>query len=172
MQDYYTSLTKTSTDKSQRGPMSGDSNLAGMMSRTRALLSEGMKYDVTKTLRFADMGIELKSNGSLQLNETNFSAALENGLSAKLSKGVTIDLDTYLGKVVLSTGELGIKEKALADSQAALEKSRDDLADRLKLVEASLRTRYSALDATLYRLNSINTSLTSALDALSNNNNK
>lgn len=173
MQDYYKSLTKTSLDPSQRGPMSGDSSLAAMMTRTRSLLAEGMTLNGSTTpFRFADMGIELKSNGNLSLNETSFSKALTDGLATKLASIKSISLDTYLGKMVLSTGELGLKEANLVTVQAALQKRKDQLEDRLVLVEASLRSRYSSLDSTLYKLNGINTSLKSALDALSNNNNK
>ncbi len=171
MQDFYMALTKTSVDSTQRGPLSGDSSLAAMMNRTRALLADGMVDADKKVFRFADMGIELTSTGKLKMNEANFSSAMNNGLSAKLAAGVTIELDTYLGKMVLSTGELGIKQESLSVSQAALEKRKSELSDRLSLVESSLRARYAALDATLYRLNNINTSLTSALDALANKNN-
>lgn len=171
LQDYYISLTKTSIDPTQRGPMSGDSSLAAMMSQTRSLLASGMtNLTGSTTLRFADMGIELKSDGHLTLNETNFATALTNGLATKLAAGVIIPLDTYLGKMVLSSGTLGAKAASLTTEKATLQKTRDDLSDRLTLVEASLRARYSTLDATLYRLNNINTSLTSSLKALSNNN--
>lgn len=171
LQDYYTSLTKTNVDPTLRGPMSGDSSLAAMMSQTRNLLASGMTYGATNAvLRFADMGIELKSDGHLTLNETSFTTAMTNGLASKLAAGVAIPLDTYLGKMVLSTGDLGAKEANLTASKATLQKTRDDLSDRLTVVEASLRARYSSLDATLYRLNSINTSLTSSLAALANNN--
>ena len=170
MQDYYTSLTKTSIDPTARGPMSGDSSLAAMMSQTRSMLASGMTDASGNTLRFADMGVELKSDGHLTLNETNFTTAMSNGLAARLSAGVAIPLDTYLGKMVLSTGDLGAKEANLTTAKATLQKTRDDLSDRLTIVEASLRARYSSLDATLYRLNNINTSLTSSLAALSNNN--
>ena len=170
MMDYYSSLTKTNVDPTLRGPMSGNSSLAAMMSTARNSLAQGMTDASGNTFRFADMGVELNSDGHLALNEANFTTAMTNGLAAKLAAGVSIPLDTYLGKMVLSGGDLGTMEASLTTSKATLQKTRDDLSDRLTVVEASLRARYASLDAQLYKLNNINTALTSSLASLSNNN--
>jgi flagellar capping protein FliD len=73
-----------------------------------------------------------------------------------------------------STGSGGIFADIVVNEQEAVDDlydKEDTLQDRLTSIQNNYITQYSALNALLYQLSITSNSLTSALDALSNNNN-
>jgi flagellar hook-associated protein 2 len=83
-------------------------------------------------------------------------------------------LNYYITELIGSTGSGGIFADIVVNEQEAVDDlydKEDTLQDRLTSIQNNYITQYSALNALLYQLSITSNSLTSALDALSNNNN-
>ena len=126
------------------------------------------------------MGIDFLIDGALKFNELSFMDAQNAGLQDKLAQGVTIgyvsstnNLKEYINDLIGLTGGGGSLTEVITTEKEqinALYKRQTLLQDKLDKVQSNLVNQYSALNSLLYQLSITSNSLTSALDALSNNN--
>lgn len=149
----------------------------------KAKFAKGLTYGsaMTNTLSLSSIGIDFQLDGTVKFNELSFLDAQTNDLQSKLAQGVTTayisstnDLKQYLDDLIGITGgggsifdTLNIESEQLAD----LQKSQQSLQTKLARIQDGLITQYSALNSLLYQLSQTSNALTSALDALNNNNN-
>lgn len=149
----------------------------------KAKFAKGLTYGsaMTNTLSLSSIGIDFQLDGTVKFNELSFLDAQTNDLQSKLAQGVTTayisstnDLKQYLDDLIGITGgggsifdTLNIESEQLTD----LQKSQQSLQTKLARIQDGLITQYSALNSLLYQLSQTSNALTSALDALNNNNN-
>jgi flagellar hook-associated protein 2 len=126
----------------------------------------------------ASLGMDLQLDGTIKFNSVTHAVAVSDGLQAKLSKDVDVgyvgDSNTLLSfvtSIASFNGPLSKQIEAQSNSVIELRNRQDDLQIRLNAIQNNYINQYSALNALLFQLSSTSNSLTSALDALTNNNN-
>lgn len=168
--------TASSLDPAQRGVLNGDSTLSYIMRQ----INDGLNRRVTtasgaslgSNSYISMLGIEFKSDGSLALNDTLFSASTQ--LSSYLSKGIKLGyfsgadtLQTTVSNILADSGSLASSIQAEKTNQSDLNQRKTKLQQKLASLQERYTAQYAALDALLFKLNNTSTSLKSALDALS-----
>lgn len=194
LRSYYTTTVKSSsaasTNQAESGALSGNSGVTGFMARIASLLGTGLFKDNAlgsgPSLSLRSLGVVVQSDGSLllasplplyngttklSLSETRtellsrFKSALDAGLTIGYEQSSTTKLRDFL-----STNIPLVLTNLIADKQIQkvdFQTRRDILQSRLKAVRNSAIKQYSALDAQLVKMQSLNSSITSMLSNLS-----
>ena len=158
------------------------STTLAFINEIKGRFAKGVRYGsaMTNSISMASMGIDFLIDGSLKFNELSFLDAQNTGLQDKLARGVSVgyvsstnNLTEYINDLVGITGSSGSLADVITtekDQINDLYKRQTLLQDKLDKVKSNLINQYSTLNSLLYRLSVTSNSLTSALDALSNNN--
>ncbi len=183
--DTYKTLTANSynSDSGETGTFANNPTMLYFVNEIKSRFATGIVYgtDATDTISLGEMGIYLSVDGVASFDSADFESAQADGLQSKLAEGAYMgynDSDDYLNyyitELIGSTGSGGIFADIVVNEQEAVDglyDKEDTLQDRLTSIQNNYITQYSALNALLYQLSVTSNSLTSALDALSNNNN-
>jgi flagellar hook-associated protein 2 len=181
----YKTLTANSANSDTPGTFATNPTMLGFISDIKSRLATGFAYGVAdsvtgerSTMSLASLGMDLQLDGTIKFNSVTHAMAVSDGLQAKLSKdldvGYVSDSNTLLSFVTSITsfnGPLSKQIEAQSNSVIELRNRQDDLEIRLNAIQNNYINQYSALNALLFQLSSTSNSLTSALDALTNNNN-
>jgi flagellar hook-associated protein 2 len=174
---FYKAQTQSSADTSTRGILNSDFAIGSMMRELLNSLMLPLTGTDGETLVGANdlsaLGIELKDNGQLAVNDALFNSASAT-LQSRLASGLVIgynessssDLYSRITDMFSSGGVL----QERIDNEQQVQKDLNDrktvLQDKLAGVQARYIAQYAALDALLFKLNSTSNSLKSALDGL------
>ncbi len=183
--DTYKTLTANSynSDSGETGTFANNPTMLYFVNEIKSRFAAGIVYgtDATDIISLGEMGIYLSEDGVASFDSADFESAQADGLQSKLAEGAYMgynDSDDYLNyyitELIGSTGSGGIFADIVVNEQEAVDDlydKEDTLQDRLTSIQNNYITQYSALNALLYQLSVTSNSLTSALDALSNNNN-
>jgi flagellar hook-associated protein 2 len=168
--------TKYDANSKTAGSLQGDSAAVSMRTQLRNLLGGSSGASAMFT-RLAEVGFDVKTNGSLELVDSKLSNGLANlGEMKKLfansdlgnpaNNGIATQLralaDQYLGiDGSLSSRQEGLRKRIdlNQDRQAMLE-------DRIAMVEKRLRAQYTALDRQMASLTSLSNYVTQQLGTL------
>ncbi len=158
----YDSATKTA------GILQGDSTAVGLQNALRGLISSsssGSKYP-----RLADVGISPQLGGGLAVDATKSSASLQDLANLKklfasnngdpLTNGFGLKVKAFTKDLLASEGLVTSKSGALQAAATRNNREQDKVNAHVALVEARLRKQYSALDAQMGSLNSLNAFVT------------
>lgn len=169
-----TSLTKGSTNADGTfapAELTGDSTAAGMLSAIRNQLATATTNSGLGSL--AQLGITTQSNGTLSMDSTKFTAAMndkklagqvqslfsgDTGLLARIGKAI----DPYLktgGILATKTTQLTKTQNDLTNQKAALDR-------RVESLTASLTKKYNAMDLVVGQLKATASSITSIFEAM------
>ena len=179
---YYKTLTAYGGNgsTSTTATFSSDPTLLSFISEIKSKFAQGASYgtDYAGGFSLSWAGIDMELDGTLSFDQTNYDAAISDGLLAILQEGVTVaysatsdSLSTYLDSYAGTNGYIQDLILSKAEEAYSLSDQQAQIQTRLDKIETSLYTQYSALNALLFQLSSTSDSLTSALDALNNNNN-
>ena len=178
----YKSMTANSYNSDKPGTFASDPTTLAFINEIKGRFAKGVTYGsaMTNSISMASMGIDFLIDGALKFNELSFMDAQNTGLQDKLAQGVTIgyvsstnNLKEYINDLIGLTGGGGSLTEVITTEKEqinALYKRQTLLQDKLDKVQSNLVNQYSALNSLLYQLSITSNSLTSALDALSNNN--
>lgn len=154
----YDAATKTA------GLFQGDSSIVGLQQVLRNMIGSSSSGGVYQ--RLSDVGIELQRDGSLTLNTVKLSAAANNGNALQqlftannsntLTNGFALKLKSFGQGVAASGGQLKAKAKSLDGVLNRNAQEQAKVNERAVKFEASLRARYTALDAQMGQLNALN----------------
>ena len=175
--DAYNTLNKTLSDATKyesssktAGPLQGDATTTGLAFSLRNLLQSSVNGGALQ--RLSDAGIELQRDGSLKINASRLDQALTNlsavkGLFSRATqdqsdpaRGLGWRLRDFAQGALAVDGLVSGKSGAL---KSAIQRNSDDqtrINDRASLVEARLKAQYTQLDATMARMNALNTYVT------------
>jgi flagellar capping protein FliD len=141
------------------------------------MLLTGVSYEsagVSSTLDLYELGIDVKSDGSLQFNAENYAAT--SNIASILASGVNIgttsftdstnNLDAFLTSQIEAGGDLSESISNEEDTLSQMSEKEIALLLRLDTKEKSYISQYSSLNALLFKLNNTSSALTSALDGL------
>jgi flagellar hook-associated protein 2 len=155
----YDPTTKTAA------PLQGDSTATSIQNQMHSLISQVSGASSTFST-LSSLGVQLQTDGSLQLNSTVFTSALSNlpEVTKALSNvDPTNASNNGFGKIfsdwtdsLLNTGgTLPGKTASIQSSIASNQKDQDTLNTQLAATQAGLEKQYTALDATMSQANAL-----------------
>jgi flagellar hook-associated protein 2 len=169
--------TKYDEATKKAGPMQGDSLVVGLQRQLRAVINEASTAS-TAFGRLADIGITMKTDGTLDIK----ASALDNGLAnldqlrSLLATDGAASADSgfmrrfkELGDVLLGTD--GTFESRNESLQQRLDRNGDrqeQMEARLAATEKRLRAQYEALDRNMGQLSGLSNYMSQQLQALNN----
>lgn len=171
----FTALTKYDADPTKRGSLYGDASLQSMMdsislSFTSSLTRSGTVIKDTKNnpISFTSLGLEIQLDGTMKFNSSVYDAAVSAGAFDQVAQGTTSPTRTYVDSAMLYGGAMDSDIASFTDQNTYLQSQVKDLQTRKDEKMAKYRAQYAALDALLYQLQSMNTSLSATFNALNN----
>ena len=164
------------------GSLQGDRTAIGLIGQLRSLVSQTSGASSVFT-SLSSVGVELQRDGTLKLNETRFNDALTQ--RTELAQAFSNSDDDNPGNngfaerfrlltnaVVGTDGLLTTRSEGLRATIRRNEQQQERYEDRIALVEQRLLRQYTALDASMAQLNSLNAYVTQQMSAISNLNKK
>ncbi len=162
--------TKYDAGTKTAGLLQGDSTTLSLQSALRTA-AQSVRTGSTVFSRLSDVGVEVLQGGNLQVNTTKLSAAMNNNMDELKAMFSSSASDSTQGFGVrfknLLTGMLGSTDGFFSNKDAALKRALAANSDeqtrvnkRASSVEAALNAKYSALDAQMSKLNSLNSYIT------------
>ena len=185
--DAYSALARFITDQTRydpgskvSGPLQGDSSVSGMQQQLRQVMNT-VSGASTKFPRMSDLGLELQRDGTLTINSTKLDAAVADlpELRKAMSGSDTLDPSnngfarryaTLAQQVLAVDGSVSTRTDGLRKRITMIDDDKQRLNDRVDLFQQRLVAQYSAMDANVARLKSINDYVTQQLAAMSNSN--
>lgn len=171
----YTDLSKYNSDPGKRGSLYGDAALQSMidsisLSFTSSLTRSGATLvdKNNKPISFTSLGLEMQLDGTLKFNSAIYDAAVSAGTFDEISQGTTSPTRTLVNSAMSYGAGLDADIASFTDQKSILENRVKDLQTRKDEKMAKYRAQYAALDALLYQLQSMNTSLSATFNALNN----
>ncbi|NUZ05944.1 flagellar filament capping protein FliD [Piscinibacter koreensis] len=168
----YNQLNKFLTDSTKYDPatktaavLQGDGAVIGIQNQLRALVSQASGASSVFG-RLSDIGLQMQKDGSLQLNETKFSAAIANlpeltkalsnvDASTPANNGFAKKFTLWADSMLSTAGAVPGKTNSIKARMTANEKNQSALTDRLAQTEKRLKAQYTALDATMSSANAL-----------------
>lgn len=183
--DAYNALNSTLTDATKYdaaskkgGVLQGDSTTVGLQNNLRAMLgssSVGATFSAgsPNVSWLTDAGIERQTDGSLKINSSKLTSALQDTTNLKnlfaannndpVTNGFGLKVRDFARGLVALDGVVSNKSTALQSSISRNSKDQDRVNDRAARVEEQLRKQYSALDAQMAKMNSLSSYVTAQL---------
>lgn len=166
----YTAATKTA------GALQGDSTTLGLQNALRSMMGSTSSGSTFSYL--SDAGIERQTDGSLKINTTKLTSALEDVSNLKKlfatdnsntsTNGFGLKVRDFSRGLVSFDGLVTNKSTALQGSISRNSKDQDLVTARATRVEAQLLKQYTALDTTMSKMNSLSSYVTAQLAQWSN----
>ncbi len=174
----YNAISKTLLDATKydastktAGPLQGDSATVGLLNSMRSMLGSSSLGSTFS--RLSDVGLERQTDGSMTINQTKLTSAMadmdnlkklfvtDNGNTT--TNGFGIKVRDFAHALISFDGRVTNKSSAL---QKAINRNSDDqdrVEQRALRVEAQLNKQYTALDAQMAQMSSLNSFVTAQL---------
>jgi flagellar hook-associated protein 2 len=167
----YDATTKTA------GPMLGDSLLTSIESQLRAALSTPVAGQPQGFQTLASIGITTQLDGTLAIDDGKLQKALSGNFEAvgKLfgsESGVGAVMFKRADDLLKSGGAIENRGKNLTDQQKAIQKRKDDLDERMLVLQKAYTAQFTRLDTLLSSLQVTSSYLSQQIEALPKMNSK
>lgn len=173
VQSMYDEASKTG------GPLQGDATARGMLTQLRAMIS-GNSSASSAFSRLPDMGLDIAKDGTLSVKSAKLNDALGNLNELKKFFSATDEADvsktgmgqriTSLTKQILDAeGAIATRTDGLKGTIARNKDKIERIDKRAELVESRLRAQYTALDASMAKLNGLSSYMAAQLSLLNKN---
>lgn len=156
--------TKYDPDTKVAGSLQGDSTAVGLQNALRNMMrsvTPGGEYT-----RLLDIGLEVKTGGTMSIDASKLDAALANptGLkalfttpsSSPTARGFGLKLDAFADGLLATDGLLTGRTDALNGSIRRNGQEQDKVTERAARAEVRLLAQYNAMDAAVGRLSGLN----------------
>ncbi len=155
------------------GDLNGDSSISRIKTQLRSIISGTFSTEGSLS-RLSDMGIKTAVDGTLSIsNQTKFNSALSSpedvaklfggqGATGGIADGIYEKLSENLGSEGVVTKRVDSLNKSISKIDSKIE----SLNDRMEIIEATYRTKFTALESLISSMNSTSDYLTSALKSL------
>lgn len=164
--DLLSASTKYDDATKKAGALQGDSTTVGLQNALRSMMG-ATATGAGAFQRLADIGIDMKRGGKLEVSESKLDAALKNPQALKAmfatnagvgadSNGLAVKVKAFASQMLSFEGLLENKATALSASVKRNTSDQDRVNDRAALVEKRLRAQYTALDAKMGSLTALN----------------
>lgn len=183
--DAYNALNTTLADATKYdaaakkgGVLQADSTTVALQKNLRALVGSSSVGATFSALSpnvswLSDAGIERQTDGSLKINSTKLTSAMQDTANLKnlfaannsdaLTNGFGLKVRDFSRGLVAFDGVVTNKSTALQSSIDRNSKDQDRVNDRAARVEVQLRKQYNALDAQMAQLNGLSSYVTAQL---------
>ena len=151
--------TKYDSTSNTAAPLQGDSTAVSIQNQMHSLISQ-MTGASSSFSTLSSLGVQLQTDGSLQLNATTLTAALTN--LPQVTKALSnVDATTprndgfgrifsnWAGALLTTGGTLTGKTASIQSSITSNQKDQDALNTQLAATQARLQAQYTALDSTM-----------------------
>ena len=164
--DLLTASTKYDEATKKAGALQGDSTTVGLQNALRSVMG-ATATGAGAFQRLADIGIDMKRGGKLEVSESKLDAALKNPQALKAmfatnagagadSNGLAVKVKSFASQMLSFEGLLENKASALGASVKRNTSDQERVNDRAAVVEKRLRAQYTALDAKMGSLTALN----------------
>jgi len=173
---YINDQTKYDAASRRGGPLQGDTSANSLMSQLRGVLNTPSAAS-TAFSRLSDVGLRAQRDGTLQVDSAKLSSAV--GRLDELKKAFTNSdpatpsqngfsrrYAALASGVLAVDGNLAIRTEGLRKLITRNESDQARVSDRAERFQARLVEQYTALDANVARLNSLNSYVTQQMTAL------
>ncbi len=160
------------------GALQGDSSAVGLLRALRSVINVGSTASSAWT-NLSDIGIAMKSDGTLAVDATALNKGLANLPELKKffsTTGTDTESTGFMQRFKdLADGALGsqgtfqTRDESLKAMQRRYSRTQDSLEARLAQTESRMRKQFTALDATMSQLNGLSSYLTQQLKSLNVN---
>ena len=157
--------TKYDPTSNTAAPLQGDSTAVSIQNQMHSLISQVTGASSTFST-LSSLGVQLQTDGSLQLDATTFNAALTNlpQLTKALSNtdatttsnnGFGAIFSNWASSMLTTGGTISGKTTAIQASITSNQKDQDTLNTELAATQARLQAQYTALDSTMSQANAL-----------------
>jgi flagellar hook-associated protein 2 len=151
-------LTAYSSTAASQGPLLGDSTLNMVQNQLASIVATGVKNGNTTT-SLAAIGVTLNADGSLALDNSTLSSALQNNQAtvAKLfssTNGVAAQLNTNITGYLSSTGVIQTRTKAINADLTNLSTQQTSLSTYQSQLTSMYNAQFTALNTLMATMNS------------------
>lgn len=164
--DLLSASTKYDEATKKAGALQGDSTTVGLQNALRSVMG-ATATGAGAFQRLADIGIDMKRGGKLEVSESKLDAALKNPLALKAmfansagagadANGLAVKVKAFASQMLSFEGLLENKASALGASVKRNTSDQERVNDRAAVVEKRLRAQYTALDAKMGSLTALN----------------
>lgn len=152
-------MTKYEAGTKTAGTLQGDSTAVGLQNALRRLFSDRGPA-ASSFGRLSDIGVEFQLDGSLKVNDTKLSAAMENPEALEkffnaASTGMAVRIESFAKGMLGASGGVASRHKALQSTLDRNTKDQQRLTEKLERTEARLLAQYARLDTNLANLNAL-----------------
>ena len=166
LNDLLSASTKYDDATKRAGALQGDSTTVGLQNALRSMMG-ATAVGAGAFQRLADIGIDMKRGGKLEVSESKLDAALKNPQALKAmfatnagagadSNGLAVKVKSFASQMLSFEGLLENKASALGASVKRNTSDQERVNDRAAVVEKRLRAQYTALDAKMGSLTALN----------------
>ena len=166
LNDLLSASTKYDDATKKAGALQGDSTTVGLQNALRSMMG-ATATGAGAFQRLADIGIDMKRGGKLEVSESKLDAALKNPQALKAmfatnagagadSNGLAVKVKSFASQMLSFEGLLENKASALGASVKRNTSDQERVNDRAAVVEKRLRAQYTALDAKMGSLTALN----------------
>jgi len=186
--DAYNTLSKTIIEQTKYdpatkvgGPLQGDSAATSLQRQLRSLLGASSGASATFG-RLSDVGLQMQRDGTLTVDSGKLDSATANLAELKkafansdsanpANEGFARRYASLATQVLGSDGSLTTRTEGLRDRISRNGDEQSRTSDRVERFRARLVAQYTAMDASLSRLNGLSGFVTQQLNAISSSNN-
>lgn len=158
------------------GPLQGDSAAVSLQNQLRSLVGSSTSLG-GELSRFAALGLDPSSDGTLKITDAKLEAALDQPTELKAlfsgldeadagNNGLALRLRSLVDDMLSVDGRLGTRQKGLQTRIDANAEREAQLERRVELVEKRLRAQYTTLDGTMGKMQNLSAYLTQQLQKL------
>ena len=178
LNDLLTSSTKYDDATKKAGALQGDSTTVGLQNAMRSLIATTAE-GVGTFQRLADIGIDIKKGGKLEVSATKLDEALKNPAALKAmfantggsgaSDGLAVKVKAMTGKMLGFEGLISNKSDAINASLKRNSSDQDRVNARAAMFETRLRAQYMALDVKMGSLTGLSAYIGQQVSQWNNN---
>ncbi|MGC8520856.1 MAG: flagellar filament capping protein FliD [Steroidobacteraceae bacterium] len=153
------------------GPLMGNAALSTVQNQILSVLDSFVNTGSSTYNSLASVGITANSDGSLSVDTTKLTAALNSDFSAvsalfSSSSGIATTFNSQLTSQLASGGPIDSLSQSLVAQENGLTQQDNQLSQQMSALSASLTEQYSALNSLLSSLQSTSSYLTQAFATL------
>ncbi len=159
-----TEMTKYDAAKKAAGTLQGDASAVGLQSAFRSLVGSAGPSG-TSFGRLSDIGLEMQADGTLKVNETKLTSALDkrddlkqffSTVSSVGVNGLAVRIKDFASGLLGASGSLTSKSKSLQQQVSTNSKEQERVQERIAMRESRLLAQYNRLDTNVAKLNALN----------------
>ena len=174
----YTEFSKFNSDPEKRGSLYGFMDLRTLIDSISLTFMQPLTragqplLDINgNPISFTSLGLELQLDGTLLFDAAIYESAVTSGALDEISNGSVSPTRVMVNDAMTFGGRLDSFISSFEEQKLTIENRIRDLEERKIEKMARYKAQYAALDALLFRLQSLNASLTPTFEALNNRNN-